>query len=65
MKRNYSDKSISGGEDKGGEPKALRCLRECVAPGYGFFKPGDKVTDPELVEYLKSNPNFEETKEVD
>ena len=39
--------------------KRLVCIKETVAPGYGYWKTGDEITDPALVERFESNPHFE------
>lgn len=46
----YSNKAAKG--------HAIKCVRDCDAPGIGAFKAGDLVADPEIVEKLKDNPNF-------
>lgn len=43
--------------------KELVCIRECEAPGIGHWNVGDVITDPDLVERFKDNPNFRDTKE--
>ncbi len=67
MKKDQN-KMIKAAPNKAAEtselPKALKCLQECVAPGIGYWKPGDLVTDRETIAYLRSNPNFEATKEA-
>jgi hypothetical protein len=57
MKLKYSNKEARG-EEPGDRPAALVCVAECEAPGYGFWKVGERVTDPALVERFKDNPNF-------
>lgn len=39
--------------------KCLRALRECEMPGVGAFKSGDIITDPEKIQRIADNPNFE------
>ena len=44
--------------DNGGSSMELVCVRACDIPGVREFQPGDKMSDPELVEKFKDNPNF-------
>ncbi len=41
----------------------IKCVRECWAPGLGFFKDGEILSGDDLVSKLKDNPNFIEFKE--
>jgi hypothetical protein len=58
MKLRYSNKQAKS-DDGDDQPAALVCVAECEAPGYGFWRVGDRVTDPALIERFKDNPNFQ------
>jgi hypothetical protein len=57
--KKYSDKMMHP-IDKAVE-ETLMCQRECEAPGIGSWKPGEKISDPELVKRFRDNPNFKVT----
>lgn len=59
--RNLKKKAEAKGDSTMG--KELVCIRECEAPGIGHWNVGDVITDPDLVERFKDNPNFRDTKE--
>ena len=40
------------------ELKKLICIREAVMPGLGHFKPGDVITDPDLIERIGEGHPF-------
>jgi hypothetical protein len=59
MKKDYPNKMAGAGEST----KALKCVSECTAPGIGAWNVGDIIRDPEVIERLLGNPNFEILKE--
>ena len=78
MKKKYDDKVLKETDEQtkdvpvdeqAAKPKEpskeiwIVCIKECVVPGYGFWKPGDKTSDQFFISRLKDNPNFEEIKE--
>lgn len=60
MMPEYKNKELKSGNV---ESMRLKCIRECWAPGLGFFRDGEILSGDDMILKLKDNPNFIEFKE--
>ena len=61
MKKRVPNKMVT--ETKAETKTVLTCARECVIPGMGTFRAGDRVTSPVAISQLLNHPYFETTEE--